>query len=203
MKNNAFFKLDDPTAPVVDDFAIPEGWWSRSYEYAFALRYAAEGLRVADMGTGWTYRPLRYELARRCGYVYAVDTDHRVLQQEGRRNLMIMTGNFSHQVNIDTASLDRVFCISVLEDIGTGTAGALREFARLIKPGGLIVLTMDGQHDMGKPLGQYPGVNIDVFLRDVEGAGLVFDGDVSLDKSNALYHPGYNLACFHCVLRRE
>lgn len=202
MENNAFFKVTDPTTPIVDNFQIPDGWWSRPHEYAFALQFAGEGLRVADMGTGWTYRPLRYELAHRCEFVYAVDTDHRVMQQPGARNLMILTGNFSHQVNIDAGSMDRVFCVSVLEDIGTGIGAALREFARLIQPEGRIVLTMDSQYDMARPFPVvYPGVNIDVFLRDVALAGLAFDGPVNLDKTGALVHEEWNLCCFHCVLR--
>lgn len=203
MENNAYFKFSDPTAPNVDHFEIPFGWWSRPYEYHFALSFAAPGMSVADMGTGWNYRPLRYELAERCGFVFAVDTDNRVLMQEGRENLQIMTGNFSAHVNIEAGSLDRVYCISVLEDMRSGLTGALREFARVIKPDGLIILTMDGQYDPDKSLGQYPGVNIDVFLREVDLAGLEFDGPVNLDKTGALNHPGYNLCCFHCVLRRK
>src|SRR5690349_14866616 len=75
MKENAFFKNDDNRLDVVAGFRIPEGWWSRRYEYAYCLQFAEPGQIVADMGAGRDYRPFKDALAEICGCVYAVDKD--------------------------------------------------------------------------------------------------------------------------------
>lgn len=203
MKENAFFKNDDNKLGVVAGFPIPAGWWSRPHEYAFCLPFAEPGHVVADMGCGYHYRPFTDALAEIAGTVYAIDSQKIQFDPEPRDNVFYMTANFAKDVPLESETLDAIFCISVLEDLGEMVGPALKEFARLLKPHGTIVITMDLQYDMEKPLGQYPGVRMDGFVEAVDAAGLSFREMPDYDKSNALYNVGFNLTPFHCVLVKK
>ncbi len=48
---NAFFKIDDIQAREIEGYPVNPGWWSRSYEYPWALQYA-EGNFSAPAGRG-------------------------------------------------------------------------------------------------------------------------------------------------------
>jgi SAM-dependent methyltransferase len=199
--NNAFFKISDPriTSLYGMEFPMP-AFWNRSYEYPWALGYTRPNQIVADMGCGRDYRPFKDALADICGIVYAVDEGVALLRQPRRENMVFLVADIT-KVSISAASLDRIFCISVLEDTNYRTERALLHFARLLKPDGLIVATFDVHYDTSKPLGRYPGVNWDTLPAAMSAAGLEFVGDVDTDKTNAVYHEEYNLACFHAVMR--
>lgn len=203
MQINGFFKWDDRTTDTVAGFRLNPAWWSRKFEYAWAIRYAEPALVVADMGTGWMYRPFKEALAEVCGHVYAVDADERLLAQRMGDNLKFIVADFSKHVDLPAASLDRIFCISVLEDLGDAISGAMLEFARLLKYDGLIVATFDVHYDTDKPIGCYPGVNFDKLLNAMESAGLEFALPVSMDKTDAVFHREFNLCCFHAVMRKK
>lgn len=181
---------------------LPDAWWSRSYEYAWALQFAEPAQVVADMGTGWMYRPFKEALSEVCGLVYAVDVDVRLLQQSPKDNMQFVIASITQPIKqIPAGSLDRVFCISVLEDMGDMIGDAVIEFARLLHPNGRMVLTFDVQYDMEKPLGQYPGVNLKKFMQALDDNNLVIDGELVLDKTDAVYHEGFNLCCLHLVVK--
>ena len=44
---NGFFRWDDPKVSEVAGYALPPDWWSRPYEYAWALGFAKPGQVVA------------------------------------------------------------------------------------------------------------------------------------------------------------
>lgn len=200
---NDFIKRTDKRLDSVANYRLPETWWSRAWEYAWALDYAAPAQIVADLGCGWHYRPFKDALAEICGTVYAVDAHPGVLDLHGERpfpdNMNVIVGDMT---TVQLPPLDRIFCISVLEDLGENTLAALRHFEELLAPGGLIVLTFDSQYDMDKPLGKYPGVQVDKFLEDVRAAGLTPVGDCLQNKDGALFNEGFNLAVYHCLLVR-
>jgi len=201
--NNAFFQRDDYHVTEMDGFVLPDGWWSRGYEYPWVLQYAQPWQVVADMGTCYLYRPLRYELAKVCGHVYAVDYRSELLGQRPAERLEFVVANFTRGVDaIPSGSLDRIFCVSVLEEQWDIAKLALIEFQRLLKPDGLAVITMDARYLDDRPLLVYPGVDMDAFIQNVTAAGLEFIGPVDLDKTNALHHEEWNLAVFHCVLQK-
>lgn len=200
--NNAFFKQGDKTAFVIDGYQLSPDWWSRHYEYIWALQHAEPDHVCADMGCGWHDRPMKDVLSVRCKYVYAVDAHPDVQLLAGHENMKYVVADITKDTGIPAASLDRVYCISVLEDLGDLVTGALKEFARVIKPDGRVIITCDNQYDMNKPLPKYPGVNMDHFVGAVKAAGLEFDGALDFDKTDAIYHNGFNLCCWHCVLRK-
>ena len=206
MIENGYFKLDDPKASEIMGYPISPGWWSRRYEYPWALEYAEKGQVVADMGCGWMYRPFKDALVDLGCQVYAVDGDERMLSQEKRPGLEFIVADITQEIQYITAgSLDRVFCISVLEDIDDKVPLALQEFSRCLKPGGLCVLTFDVQYDMEKPLGQYPGMNLIQFIVETDKAGLdsreIFKTTFGkIGKNGILHNEEFNLCAYHCIL---
>jgi SAM-dependent methyltransferase len=203
---NAYFKNTDPKVDTLGNFAIPESWWSRKSEYVFAMSHAAPNQIVADMGIGWNYRPLHDWLSMVCDFVYGVDNHPGILELPPMTKGAYVVADFSQPIDaIPAASLDRIFCISVLEEL-PAYAGALSEFARLLKPDGRIVITMDAKWSESKPAHEkYKGVNFDDFEAGALRAGLEYDGAVNYEKPNgdeALHNDDLNLCVFHCVLKK-
>ena len=203
MYNNAFFKRDDPQIGELCGVTFPAGWWSRFYEYPWALSWAVKGGLVADMGAGSHYRPFRDEIAKTARLVYAVDKNWHMTEQEKPDNVQFVVADFTQPVtDIEGGSLDRIFCISVLEECGDLIPDALREFRRLIKQDGRIIITCDTQADMDKPFPVvYPGINLDGLPEQVHKAGLYFDGAIDYRRANILVHEEWNLAVWHMVLK--
>jgi ubiquinone/menaquinone biosynthesis C-methylase UbiE len=197
---NAFFKYDDQTVKVVGGMELLPSWWSRAYEYAWAMQFTGPDLIVADMGAGWSGRPFKEHLATSCREVYAIDMDERFLELHNAfHNLHFVVANFEEKVPIP--QVDRIFCISVLEDL-TNYDKALAEFYRLLKPGGLVVATCDSIFDEGKPLPKYPGVSFDKLFASIDQAGFQLLSPCDFDKENAVHHDEWNLACWHMVLQK-
>ncbi len=134
--------------------ASPMQGWSRRWEYPYVAQRVLEflrgqqgGAKVLDAGSGITFFPYYLcqqapgteitccDLARSYAPVYDkinAATDARV------RFVQAML----QQLPLDADSVDAIYCISVLEH--TGNYGAiLDEFARVLRPGGLLVITFD------------------------------------------------------------
>lgn len=202
--NSGFLKYTDPRLSVVAGWALPQGWWSRPWEYAWALQFARPGQVVADMGCGYTYRPLKDALANTCAHVYAVDASPKVLALPGREHLEYVVADISKPIPaIATGSLDRIFCISVLEDTQRQLPQILAEFARCLKPDGLVILTFDTPYYIDQPCLAWPGLNLQDFFRAVEDAGLSLVGDFDFDITDAVHHKDWNLCVVHCALGRK
>lgn len=204
-----FVRRDDPALRHFV-FALPKVWWSRGHEYAWAMQFAAAEHTVLDAASGIGH-PLKFALAQRCRATFACDLDARItddaailadiqpehdgeaarelarqwLPRIDRRQASITATPYAN------ASFDRVFCISVLEHLPPADRLAtLREFARIVRPGGRIVLTMD-----------HPLVDLDEFVRCVAAAGLRFVGEVRQQvPPDALWSPQYGLRCFRALL---
>lgn len=200
--DNAFFDYEDAVVRSVAGFEIPPGWWSRPYEYAWALLHAPEDGKCADMGAGQFYRPLRDGLIGTAQYVYAVDADQRLLDQSFPKNVWPIVASFCERIDeIEDGELDAVYCISVLEHVPDPLA-ALMEFKRVLAPSGRIYITLDVPYNDSLPCEFYQGVNLDTFLATVELAGLKLVGEIDRNKAGAIHHELYNLTVFHCILER-
>jgi SAM-dependent methyltransferase len=121
--------------------------WSRVYEYVFASErigtHVADGGRVLDAGAGVTFFPFylssRYEVS--CLDACDYGSFYAKLNESQHTRVQFVRGMIQ-DLPFRTGSLDCVSCISVLEH--TGRVGqALREFARVLRPGGLLVVTFD------------------------------------------------------------
>ena len=212
---NAFFRVTDNHPQMFGDFELPAGWWSRAFEYSWAFTYAAHmqlleyGAKqvrytVMDAGCGWHYRPFHDALTTVCDFVYGVDHHKEVLDLPPMQNGAFVVADFSKPIpEIPEASLDRVFCISVLEEL-VNYQDALAEFKRLLKPNGLIVLTCDVPYDTDKPEHElYKGVKLDDLEKAIVAVGLRYDGSIDRVKHDDLLHNDlFNLCVYHCVLRK-
>ena len=203
MTDNAYFRTSDPALLDVVGYKLNPEWWSRPYEYAWALGHARGLGQVADMGCGWMDRPLRHGLALYCEMVYAVDADPRVMQLPNPtpQHLRHIVGDFARGpiASIGEGELDAVFCVSVLEDLsGVKLETALDTFVYHLRPGGRIYLTFDVL--TGKKI-MYPGLDFSAFETACRRAGVWYAGEVDYKlPPDDLRHDGWNLACFHALL---
>lgn len=167
-------------------FRIPSVWWSRLYEYIWAIKFVSSNDIVLDAACGVCH-PFKFLLTQKANKVYACDMDERVFSiEEIRKEIefffgteelnkfdesLINTINFSLEdislLSYDSGMFDKLFCISVLEHTDDETQlKALKEFSRVIKDDGLIILTVD-----------YPDVDINKLMKYMDEAGLKFYGD--------------------------
>ena len=139
--------------------------WSREWEYPWAvlnaeLSLSAKGRpwRVLDLGCGGS--PLLILLARAGCACTGVDLNFR--SATGRNNLRGFVDDpgvlfpeitwcveSMDSLSAPDASMDRVFCVSVLEHVHPDVArGTFKEISRVLTPGGLAIITtdVDGAH---------------------------------------------------------
>ena len=203
MADNGFFRPTDQRLSEVAGFRLPEGWWSRPWEYAWTLEYAQAGHIAADMGCGYTYRPFKDALADVCEHVYAVDANPKVADLEPHPGLEYVAADISAPIlAIPAGSLDRVYCISVLEDTQAKLPQILCEFARCLRDDGLILLTFDTPYQVGKPCPVWPGLGMGKFMEAMEAADLEFIGSEDWGRDEIIYHEEWNLTVCHAALRK-
>jgi SAM-dependent methyltransferase len=122
-----------------------EGYYlhpSKRWEYPWALERSPlpVGSRVLDIGCGASIFPLF--LAESGHRVVACDLQVPVPASPSR-NLSYLRGDLT-AIPLAAASFDAVFCISVIEHLQRERiATALGELRRVLRPGGLLLLTTD------------------------------------------------------------
>jgi len=122
-------------------YNIPDEWWSRRYEYPWAAKFIRMNDVVVDAGCGITHF-FKYWLAEHARRVYAVDTDMRLLSLKHKHpNLELVQASLT-DMPIETESVDKIVCISVLEHM-KDLQGALAEFDRVLKRTGWVIVTLD------------------------------------------------------------
>jgi SAM-dependent methyltransferase len=131
--------------------------WSRRWEYPFVTRRVIQfaqqqnsdaAFRVLDAGSGVTFFPyyLRKEIPR--AEITCFDSNNTyhpmfaaVNDTMGESKVKFVEG-LLQKLPFENDSFDAVCCISVLEHTGNYNE-ILDEFARVLRPGGLLVLTFD------------------------------------------------------------
>jgi SAM-dependent methyltransferase len=133
----------------------PAIYAARLWEYPYALLAAdlEPRMRVADIGCGMTAFTIYLKDQARCE-VSGVDPDvfeagtkyraHGVSQEFiDQTGLKFLKGNMD-ALPLESDSLDRVFSISVMEHVSPDIRRrGMQEIARVLKPGGRAVLTLD------------------------------------------------------------
>jgi len=131
--------------------------WSRTWEYPYvfhhlqALREARHGnnvARIVDLGSGVTFFPLA--VAKLGFEVICSDVDRVCEKDLGRAAAVVDHGlgtvtfrlTDGTHLPFNDGEIDAVYCISVLEHVAN-FEWLIRETARVLKPGGLFVLTVD------------------------------------------------------------
>lgn len=145
----------------------PLHWWSRVWEYPYVYHHLknwrkkfslSQLPRVVDLGSGVTFFP--FSVARLGYSVICTDIDpicgkdlNRAAQcissQPGIIDFMQTDGI---SLPFHNKEMDVVYCISVLEHI-THFERIIQEIARVLSPGGLLLLTVDIDLRGGSQLG--------------------------------------------------
>ena len=138
-------------------------WMSRSWEYPWAILNSdvSSNERILDIGSGWSLFPLY--LAQRNNHVDSIDVSEKQMRVISPALAAILKLNVNYSVgtaaslSAEDNTYDYVFCISVLEHLEEEVENGMpvnrhtnrldrkviREFLRVIKPGGKVVLTLD------------------------------------------------------------
>jgi SAM-dependent methyltransferase len=174
----------DPAWPEVAGQRLPETWWSRPYEYRWAGSFTAPRVQVLDAGCGLEH-PFKWHLGATCGAVVAVDSDPSIGTVRPpigapTGSVVLRQGDITRLPSPD-GSFDRIFCLSVLDHLHVEqSVAALREFRRMLAPGGLLLLTVD-----------VPPCDPETLLGCAGEAGLQPVGRVDFDvPNNVLLQPG-------------
>jgi len=121
--------------------------WSRIYEYPFCFHHLRQSLpvgsKVLDAGAGVTFFPF---LLEKDYQVTCVDRDdyeqvYRVINAGAGTRVQFLQTDL-HNIPLPSETFDAIYCISVLEHTHDYPA-ILSEFHRLLKPGGVLVVTFD------------------------------------------------------------
>lgn len=153
--HNRFIQRDDPRMDSVV-FDLPKHWWSRPYEYAWALGQVSAEETVLDAACGICH-PLKLALAEKCREVTALDFDPRIASTEailedvrreaGAGAAEVVAGRYLNRPNLRLVRgslfslpfadgvFERVICISALEHLFDARS-LLRYAGRSIVPPG-------------------------------------------------------------------
>ncbi|MDR0928510.1 MAG: class I SAM-dependent methyltransferase [Oscillospiraceae bacterium] len=211
-----FFTTDDPRIEEMI-YPLPATWWSRGYEYAWCARFVQPGEVILDAASG-VLHPFKFWCAAQGATVHACDINPDILKPVRQLNpgvilqtelpadaietLARLEGGIRNSCrSVDDlaqpdAFFDKIFCISVLEHLpaeGAGSmAGAMRAFHRVLKPGGLLLLTFD-----------VPLIRPADFRHAAVDAGFTFCGafDDTMPE-NAVHSAAWGLRCFRAACTR-
>jgi len=138
--------------------------WSRQWEYPFVFtrimdfvdRRTLSSLRILDCGSGLTFLP--FYLANRfsnseitcCDQDNTLEDFYRRINEGGRGKVRFAQGDLTKMPFADE-EYDIAYCISVLEHTNKYLE-IIPELRRVLKKGGLLVLTFDVSLDGARPL---------------------------------------------------
>jgi len=207
---NTFFTYNDIKSDYCGEYFLkPDFWWSRLYEYPFALNIIKKDSVVLDAACG-SYHPFKYSLVDICKEVYACDicdlSKAVVLKYTLRAfGSVAYAEKYFDKIcfnQCDLTSLvysdckfDCIICISTFEHMNKDIQKlTLKEFCRTLKNNGTIVLTCD-----------YPSTIPEDIIKMVKEYNLEIDGDynynIPLNAISSTYF-GENLYCYSLVLKK-
>jgi len=149
----------------------------RPTKYKYVYEFLGHDLgRVADIGCGPGVFT-RY-LCRNADFAFAADVDReslaRTFARHGREKNLAPLVMRANQLPFRDSSLDTVLFLEVLEHLDDD-AGALRDIARILRPGGKLVLSVPvppGEIDADEFGHKREGYTLSDILKLIDGAGL-------------------------------
>jgi SAM-dependent methyltransferase len=158
---------------VIREEAAAEGWWSRGRtEVIKSLLPPPDGRRsVLDVGSGWGAVSSRLGP---WGTVTGVEPSEVAREEAKRRGVSVLEGR-AEQLPAEGASVDIAIASDVIEHVPDDGA-AVRELARVLRPGGLALITVPaypwlmGAHD--RALGHHRRYTKAALLEVVRESGL-------------------------------
>jgi SAM-dependent methyltransferase len=153
--------------------------WSRPWECMYVASAAPPApARILDAGAGFGFFPYYWASL---GYkVDAVDCDRRLGAHHARartafaalkegvpgpRGEVVFDVQDLRSLSFADSTFDMVYSVSVLEHIATDRKSVLRELARVVKPGGVVVITCDLSLDAQSEIKMVPFLTL---LSEVE-----------------------------------
>lgn len=123
--------------------------WSRQKEWPWAITESE--LRpwhtCLDVGGSWSV--FKYAVARRTRSVTCLDLEFEAIRKSRESQQAIGVGRIQHvqgdcrKLPFADSSFDRVFSLSVYEHMESGHLEAIDEMVRVLKPGGVAMVSMD------------------------------------------------------------
>lgn len=189
---NKFFTLKDEKIDKLGSFKIPETWWSRPYEYAFAISFLDKKDKILDVGCGIEH-PFKDYAVSKCKEVVALDKDEAIKKMEKNSKIKYVHSDIlDYKLKEDETKFDKIFCISTLEHTQTFLVQKLTAMKNVLADKGKIIITCDS------PLLRY-----DVLLKYANQSGLKLDGKENYNKKEDLIQSDrYNLQCYSMILKK-
>jgi len=191
---NKFFNVNDKAINDMDGFKIPSEWWSRPYEYQFAIEQLSETDVILDAGCGIDH-PFKDYARKRVKKVYAVDNDNKIKEKVNTDKIEYIHEELQNiDKQFEDKFFDKIFCISVIEHTSENFVTILEQFKKVLKDDGTIVLTMD-----------YPFLYPTDLVKIIEKIGLEFVGEVNytLDEEIVIKGQYQGLRCFSALLKKK
>ncbi len=123
--------------------------WSRQTEWPWVIRNAFLEPHHVVLDVGGSWGVLKFALANRCNTVVSIDNlkesvtaAKETVDKLRAYNIRCMEGDVK-ALDFPDKTFDRVFSVSVFEHFPSGHMHAIDECLRVLKPGGIFLLTLD------------------------------------------------------------
>ena len=185
---NRYFKNSDEKIDKIGNFEIPVEWWSRGYEYKFAMDFLKSKDTILDVGCGIEH-PFKDYAVNKVKKVVAIDKDERITELKNKKIEYVHDDILTYKTE---QKFDKIFVISTIEHTQTHIVHKLKNMRDLLEDKGRIIFTVD-----------FPTLRPQKLMEYALKAKLKIDGDADYDnKEDIIHSKRYNLNCYSMVLKK-
>ena len=186
---NRFFKNDDLQVNKLGKYTIDPEWWSRGYEYKFALDLLEKNDRVLDLGCGIEH-PFKYHASTKVKKYVAVDVHKKILSLKDDKIEYIK----SDILNLDIQEkFDKIVLISVLKENKQWLDEKIEVIKSKLAEDGLVIITDD-----------YPLIDPKDLIEKFKKVKLIPVSKIDyMIKKDTLTSKKHKLSTFNIVLKME